>query len=71
MVLDFPATGKTIKGRDLISTLETLTQLEQITHGLARKGVNPITKQQQVFAAKPASTRIRVRMLKKAQDAVK
>ncbi len=37
----------------------------------ARKGVNPFTKQEQVFAAKPASTRIRVRMLKKAQDAVK
>jgi hypothetical protein len=37
----------------------------------ARKGVNPFTKQEQTFAAKPASTRIRVRMLKKAQDAVK
>jgi nucleoid DNA-binding protein len=37
----------------------------------ARKGINPFTKQEQTFAAKPASTRIRVRMLKKAQDAVK
>lgn len=37
----------------------------------ARKGVNPFTKQEQVFAAKPASTRVRVRMLKKAVDAVK
>ncbi|HMS78014.1 MAG TPA: HU family DNA-binding protein [Burkholderiaceae bacterium] len=37
----------------------------------ARKGINPFTKQEQMFAAKPASTRIRVRMLKKAQDAVK
>lgn len=37
----------------------------------ARKGLNPFTKEEQVFAAKPASTRIRVRMLKKAQDAVK
>jgi hypothetical protein len=37
----------------------------------ARKGINPFTKQEQTFAAKPASTRIRVRILKKAQDAVK
>ncbi len=41
VVLDFPATGRTIKGRDLISTLEALIQIEQITHSLARKGVNP------------------------------
>ncbi len=37
----------------------------------ARKGINPFTKQEQTFAAKPASTRVRVRMLKKAVDAVK
>ena len=37
----------------------------------ARKGINPFTKEEQTFAAKPASTRVRVRMLKKAQDAIK
>jgi nucleoid DNA-binding protein len=37
----------------------------------ARKGVNPFTKEEVVFAAKPASTRVRVRMLKKIQDAIK
>ena len=37
----------------------------------ARKGVNPFTKQEVTFAAKPAGTRVRVRMLKKAQDAIK
>jgi nucleoid DNA-binding protein len=37
----------------------------------ARKGINPFTKQEQVFAAKPASTKVKIRALKKAQDAAK
>jgi nucleoid DNA-binding protein len=37
----------------------------------ARKGINPFTKAEQIFAAKPASTKVKVRMLKKAQDAAK
>jgi hypothetical protein len=37
----------------------------------SRKGINPFTKAEQVFAAKPASTKIKVRMLKKAQEAAK
>jgi nucleoid DNA-binding protein len=37
----------------------------------ARKGINPFTKAEQMFAAKPASTKIKVRMLKKAQEAAK
>jgi nucleoid DNA-binding protein len=37
----------------------------------ARKGINPFTKLEQMFAAKPASTKVKVRVLKKAQDAVK
>lgn len=37
----------------------------------ARKGINPFTKAEQVFAAKPASTKVKVRVLKKAQEAVK
>jgi nucleoid DNA-binding protein len=34
-----------------------------------RKGINPFTKQETVFAAKPASTKIKVRPLKKLKDA--
>jgi nucleoid DNA-binding protein len=35
-----------------------------------RKGINRFTGQEQVFAAKPASLKIRVRPLKKLKDAV-
>jgi nucleoid DNA-binding protein len=34
-----------------------------------RKGINPFTKQEQWFAAKPASTKVKVRPLKKLKDA--
>lgn len=34
-----------------------------------RKGVNPFTKQEQWFAAKPASVKVKVRPLKKLKDA--
>jgi nucleoid DNA-binding protein len=34
-----------------------------------RKGINPFTKQEQWFAAKPASVRVKVRPLKKLKDA--
>lgn len=34
-----------------------------------RKGINPFTKEEQVFAAKPASIRIKARALKKLKDA--
>ena len=34
-----------------------------------RKGINPFTKQEQWFAAKPATTRVKVRPLKKLKDA--
>ncbi len=34
-----------------------------------RKGINPFTKQEQVFAAKPATVRIKARALKKLKDA--
>ena len=34
-----------------------------------RKGVNPFTKEEQWFAAKPASTKVKVRPLKKLKDA--
>ena len=34
-----------------------------------RKGINPFTKEEQVFAAKPASTKVKVRPLKGLKDA--
>ena len=34
----------------------------------ARKGINPFTKQEQMFKAKPASTTVKVRALKKLKD---
>ena len=34
-----------------------------------RKGINPFTKEEQWFAAKPASTKLKVRPLKKLKDA--
>lgn len=34
-----------------------------------RKGVNPFTKEEQWFAAKPASTKVKIRPLKKLKDA--
>ena len=34
-----------------------------------RRGINPFTKQEQWFAAKPASTKLKVRPLKKLKDA--
>ena len=34
-----------------------------------RKGINPFTKEETVFAAKPASTKLKVRPLKKLKDA--
>jgi DNA-binding protein HU-beta len=36
----------------------------------ARKGINPFTKQEQTFAAKPASKAVRARAVKAIKDAV-
>ena len=36
----------------------------------ARKGINPFTKEEQMFKAKPASTRLRITALKKLKDMV-
>jgi len=35
----------------------------------ARKGIDPFTKQERMFAAKPASVRVKARALKKLKDA--
>jgi len=34
-----------------------------------RRGINPFTKEEQWFAAKPASTKVKIRPLKKLKDA--
>jgi nucleoid DNA-binding protein len=34
-----------------------------------RKGIDPFTKQERVFAAKPATVKVKVRVLKKLKDA--
>jgi nucleoid DNA-binding protein len=34
-----------------------------------RKGINPFTKEEQWFAAKPASVKVKIRPLKKLKDA--
>jgi nucleoid DNA-binding protein len=36
-----------------------------------RKGINPFTKQEQWFAAKPATVKVKVRPMKKLKDAAK
>jgi DNA-binding protein HU-beta len=36
----------------------------------ARKGINPFTKEEQMFKAKPASTQVKVRAAKVVRDAV-
>jgi hypothetical protein len=35
----------------------------------ARRGIDPFTKQERMFAAKPATVRVKVRSLKKLKDA--
>jgi DNA-binding protein HU-beta len=37
----------------------------------ARRGINPFTKEEQMFAAKPASKAVRARPVKAVKDAVK
>jgi len=39
------------------------------THALKHKGINPFTRQEEVFAANPATFKIKVRSLKKLEDA--
>ena len=44
-------------------------EVQKIPAKSKRKGINPFTKQEQVFAAKPATVRIKTRALKKLKDA--
>lgn len=41
----------------------------QVPAKKARKGIDPFTKQERTFAAKPASVKLKVRSLKKLKDA--
>ncbi|MBB6243128.1 MULTISPECIES: HU family DNA-binding protein [unclassified Rhodanobacter] len=41
----------------------------QVPAKAKRKGINPFTKEEQWFAAKPASVKVKVRPLKKLKDA--
>ena len=43
--------------------------VQQVAAKPKRKGIDPFTKVERVFAAKPASVRIKVRALKKLKDA--
>ena len=43
-------------------------EAEQIPARKARKGINPFTKQEQMFAAKPATVKLRARFFKKIKD---
>ena len=47
-----------------------LASLESAVHGsVSSKGINPFTKEEQWFAAKPATVKVKVRPLKKLKDA--
>jgi nucleoid DNA-binding protein len=43
--------------------------VQKVAAKKARKGIDPFTKQERMFAAKPASVKIKVRALKKLKDA--
>jgi nucleoid DNA-binding protein len=43
--------------------------VQQIPARKARKGIDPFTKQERMFAAKPASTKVKIRPMKKLKDA--
>lgn len=42
---------------------------QQVPAKKARKGIDPFTKQERTFAAKPASVKLRARFMKKAKEA--
>ena len=45
------------------------TQISDTVRKFVANEINPFTKEETVFAAKPASTKIKVRPLKKLKDA--
>lgn len=51
-----------------LSRAHRITAL-QVPAKKARKGIDPFTKQERTFAAKPASVKVKARFFKKVKDA--
>jgi nucleoid DNA-binding protein len=64
------AVGKKGPGVFAVPGLMKIT-VKSIPAKKARKGINPFTKEEQMFKAKPASKAIKVRPLKSLKDMVK
>ena len=60
--------GKKAAGAFVMPGLFKVT-VQQVPAKKARKGIDPFTKQERMFAAKPASTKVKVRPMKKLKDA--
>lgn len=60
--------GKKAGGAFVMPGLFKVT-VQQVPAKKARKGIDPFTKQERMFAAKPASTKVKVRPMKKLKDA--
>lgn len=60
--------GKKAAGAFAMPGLFKVT-VQQVPARKARKGIDPFTKQERMFAAKPASTKVKVRAMKKLKDA--
>ena len=59
--------GKTGPGEFVLPGLFKINTVKKPAQK-ARKGIDPFTKQERVFAAKPASVKVKVRPLKKLKD---
>lgn len=60
--------GKKGAGGFVLPGLMKIT-VDKVPAKKARKGIDPFTKQERVFAAKPATTKVKLRALKKIKDA--
>jgi nucleoid DNA-binding protein len=60
--------GKKAAGAFVLPGLFKVT-VQQVPAKKARKGIDPFTKVERMFAAKPASTKVKVRPMKKLKDA--
>ncbi|MGB0955892.1 MAG: HU family DNA-binding protein [Panacagrimonas sp.] len=60
--------GKRAAGEFVLPGLLKVTT-QRVPAKPRRKGINPFTKEEQWFAAKPASVKVKVRPLKKLKDA--
>ena len=60
--------GKTGPGEFVLPGMLKINTRKKKPAQKARKGIDPFTKQERVFAAKPASVKVKVRPLKKLKD---